>query len=98
MLSSAQLELFFLFLLSAALLSLEATNWTGWTGRNGKQSTRIVHVNQLQWHPSVMGAECSRRMWRDDCEEKQRSRRKGAQAQEECSGARARRVTPVSDG
>ena len=53
--------------------------------------------NELQWHPiSVMGAKCCLRMWRDDCEENQRSRRKAAQAQEECSGARAGRVTPVS--
>ena len=71
------------------------------TARDGRvESTRVVHVNnELQWHPiSVMGDKCSLRMWRDDCEENQRSRRKAAQAQEECSGARAGRVTPVSDG
>lgn len=43
--------------------------------------------NKLQWHPSVMGAECSFRTWRDDCEEKQReaqgakNKSTGAQAQ-----------------
>lgn len=62
MLSSAQLELFFLFLLSAALLRLEAANWTGWTGRMWTIAQDLcmwISCNGIQvwWEPNVL-SEC----------------------------------------